>query len=68
LRCVEQLAFVLLSQPEEQRGPLLVQVLKALVEYGQREGWRAADALEFTTQFGDATVVAMRRQTTKDAM
>jgi hypothetical protein len=61
-RLVEQVAFVLVGEPEEQRGHLLAQAMAQMAKYGVREGLTIEDAVEFAGRFGMATAEAMCRQ------
>jgi len=61
-RCVEQLAFVLLGEPEDRRLELLSKVLNEIAKYGKRSGWSVQSTTSFVQSFGDECMAAMTRQ------
>jgi hypothetical protein len=58
-RCVEQLAFLLMNEPEERRGHLLAQAAEAIAKHGARQGW--SDPVGYAKEFSIACAKAMCR-------
>jgi hypothetical protein len=58
-RCVEQLAFLLMHEPEQARGRLLAETVKAIARYGREQGW--LDPEGFAAEFAVATSRSMHR-------
>jgi hypothetical protein len=58
-RTAAKAAFLLMQIPETERAEAFAIVIKAVLDYGRREGWSMDATAEFAGCFGDQVVARL---------